>query len=76
MTEQELLKKDYDLIVQAWQILKKYHKIESTSEYWESLIKEIADFKENGLLGYQLGEAIITTIDHRDHYMKTGEKRW
>jgi hypothetical protein len=76
MSNREGLKADHDIIVEGWQILKKYNDIKDTEDYWDGLVDECAELQTKGVLGHAIGGAILSTIDQRNMNRKRGIDRW
>lgn len=65
MNEVERQKADYEAITWAWKILKDHGVPSDDEEYWNALIKTVAEKRNESDIYNELGIAILNLMEHR-----------
>lgn len=70
MTKDEKIKNDYDAIVWAWGILKKFYEPKDDPDYWYELMHTISERDKEDIAYQQFGQAVANILDLRHTSMK------
>ena len=66
----EQMNDDYNAIVWAWGLLKKFHETKEDPDYWYELMKAIQEHDKDDIAWQQFGQAVANILDLRQTSMK------
>lgn len=67
---EQQMKDDYNAITWAWKLLKDNYKTSDDPEYWNGIMREVAEHNNDGIAWQCLGAAVGNILDYRHQSMR------